>query len=151
MKYLPRHKIVLALLFFIPIFLLIVVFLRPIPYQLQIVLANKLFTVEVVDTDKLLEQGLSGRDSLSLDSGMLFDLGSADRHGFWMKDMNFAIDIIWIDGNWKVVHIEKSVSPETYPKVFYPQSPASFVLEILAGQSDKIGLKVGDIVKLVSK
>ena len=70
-----------------------------------------------------------------------------EKEGFWMKDMKFSIDIIWIDENMSVIHIEKSLSPDTYPKVYYPESPAKYVLEVSAGQADSLGLKIGDKIE----
>jgi uncharacterized membrane protein (UPF0127 family) len=89
-------------------------------------------SVLIADTPALRELGLSSRDSLPEESGMLFVFEQPDTYNFWMKDMKFPIDIIWLDDSFKVLHVEKEVSPETYPKTFGPQAKSSFVLEVNA-------------------
>lgn len=103
-------------------------------------------TVETADTNEERQTGLSGRESLAEASGMLFIFEKSDKHGFWMKDMQFSIDIAWIDKDKKIVWIEKAVSPETFPKVFYPPSDALYVLEVQAGTFDKNHVDIGEEV-----
>lgn len=119
-------------------------------YPKHILINTNLFKVEVADNAYTLERGLSGHKPLKSFEGMLFIFDKPSRYGFWMKDMLFPIDIIWIDENYKVTHIEKSVSPDTYPKVFYPGAESLYVLEISAGSSDKTRLKIGDIVEIIN-
>ncbi len=109
-------------------------------------ISNKTLQIDLADTPATRERGLSGRVALAPDHGMLFVFEKKDRYGFWMKEMNFSIDIIWIDEAKKVVHIEKNVSPESFPKIFTPTEPAKYVLEVSAGFSDRNGLMVGDPV-----
>src|SRR3989344_9082121 len=59
--------------------------------------------VEVADSEVERAQGLSGRKVLAEQTGILFVFPTAEQHAFWMKDMNFALDIIWLDKNWKIV------------------------------------------------
>ena len=112
-------------------------------------MGGKEFSVEIADTDFLRERGLSGHRPLLDNQGMLFIFPKSDFYGFWMKDMLFPIDIIWIDENFKINHIEMSLTPDTYPKVFHPESKSLYVLEISSGQSKSLDLKVGDSVKLL--
>jgi uncharacterized membrane protein (UPF0127 family) len=67
-----------------------------------------------------------------------------------MKDMKFALDIIWINQNGIVVNIERDVSPETYKekKTYINQADASYVLEVNAGMAEKFGLYLGSKVKI---
>jgi uncharacterized membrane protein (UPF0127 family) len=104
--------------------------------------------IEVEVADSMVEQarGLSGRTSLSDGQGMLFVYENPGDYGFWMKDMNFSIDIIWIDEDEKIISIERSVSSDSYPKVFHPISPVKFVLEVPAGYSNAKGIDIGDSV-----
>jgi len=99
--------------------------------------------VTVADTEIKRERGLSGRNELKENEGMLFVFKSLDISGFWMKDMKFSIDIVWIREN-KIVSIEKNVSPNSFPNVFYPSEPASLVLELPSGFCDAHGVLVGD-------
>jgi uncharacterized membrane protein (UPF0127 family) len=107
--------------------------------------------MEVADTNQLKEKGLSGHAPLAKNQGMLFVFKTPDAYGFWMKDMLFPLDIIWLGEDYRVVHVEHAVSPDTYPKIFTPTSPALYVLEISAGQADLLGIKIGDSVQIVKK
>jgi hypothetical protein len=109
-------------------------------------MGGKKFSVDVADTYLTLHQGLSGRKSLASNEGMFFVFDKPDTYGFWMKDMNFPIDIIWMDKDYKIIHIEKEVKPTTYPTVFYPTSGASYVFEVGAGETDSLHVAVGDRV-----
>ncbi len=103
--------------------------------------------VQVAATPKEREQGLSGRDSIGAD-GLLFVFPESGYHAIWMKNMRFPIDIIWIGADLKVVHIEENVSPDTYPRMFRPQSPARYVVETEARYVDTFGVAVGQEVVL---
>jgi uncharacterized membrane protein (UPF0127 family) len=92
-------------------------------------------------------QGLSGYPLLAEDKGMLFVFDQSGRHSFWMKDMNFAIDIIWIDENLQIAYIQKDAKPESYPAQFMPDKPAKYVLEVVSGFSEKNNLKIGDKIE----
>jgi uncharacterized membrane protein (UPF0127 family) len=100
-------------------------------------------TAEVVDTDGSRELGLSGRTGLGKKEGMLFIFDKPGRYGFWMKDMLFSIDMVWINENGLVVHVEKNVKPESYPKAFINTLDATYVLEIASGNADTYGIVVG--------
>ena len=108
--------------------------------------ATALTSVIVARTDAERELGLGGRDSLSPETGMLFVFDHAEKYGFWMKDMKFAIDIVWLDENLRVVHVENSLLPETYPKIFSPGENSRFVLEVAAGIAQKNNYSDGQIL-----
>jgi uncharacterized membrane protein (UPF0127 family) len=103
--------------------------------------------VGIADTDEKRVQGLSGREKLSENEGLLFVFEKEGYYGFWMKDMNFPIDIIWLDKDKKVIKIESSISPETYPKVFSPSSLSLYVLETNSGFAQKSKIKIGDLAE----
>ncbi|MCE7936235.1 DUF192 domain-containing protein [Candidatus Saccharibacteria bacterium CPR2] len=103
--------------------------------------------IEVADSGEERIRGLSNRNSLSSDSGMLFTFESVDEYCFWMKDMNFAIDMIWIGEDQKITHIQKNVTPGTYPVTFC--NSGKYVLEINSGLSDKYGLQNGQTAQIV--
>ncbi len=88
--------------------------------------------------------GLSGKKDLSSDEGMLFIFDKSGNNGFWMKDMNFSIDILWIGEDFSILGIEKSLKPGTYPQVFGQNYLSKYVLELPAGISDINNIKVGD-------
>ncbi len=99
--------------------------------------------VEMATTEAERTQGLSGRESLLDGHGMLFFFDTPNLYGFWMKEMKFAIDIIWINEDWQVVEVKRGVSPESYPEVFYPRAMAKYVLELKAGQAEHFGIDIG--------
>ena len=113
----------------------------------QLEIGEKIIQIEIADTDAKRIQGLSNRESLPTDTGLLFIFPTPTTPSFWMKDMHFPIDIIWLDANWKIIGIEKNLTPETYPKLFFPPSPIKYVLEVNAGFSTKNNLKTGDRAK----
>ena len=115
----------------------------------SVVVGGKTFSVEVARTDMERERGLSLHVPLQNNQGMLFIFQKEDLYGFWMKDMLFPIDIVWIDQNLRIIHIERAIVPETYPKIFKAGAKSLYVLEIPAGQSDIIKIKTGDTVKFI--
>ncbi|MCC2630623.1 MAG: hypothetical protein K0S38_432 [Candidatus Paceibacter sp.] len=105
---------------------------------------NTLVSLEIVDTQAERDQGLSGRENLPKDHGMLFVFDRTDIYKFWMKDMKFSIDMIFLDENFHIVSIEKNVSPDTFPQTFQPSVPIKYVLECATGFAERHRLKVGD-------
>lgn len=104
-----------------------------------------------VDLALTMEQrakGLSGRKKLEPDKGMLFYFDKPGFYSFWMKDMNFPIDIIWIGEDLKVADITEDALPESFPKQFLPEKAAKLVLEVNAGWAKKNGVKEGMPVKI---
>ncbi len=103
---------------------------------------------DVVTTTIAQEVGLSGRKSIPNDYGMLFVFKVASRYGFWMKDMLVPIDIIWLSDNGTVLGVKNSVSPSTYPNVFYPPRKLKYVLETRAGEARARGWSAGSQIQL---
>ena len=104
--------------------------------------------VEIAGTSAERVRGLSGRRDLTPGSGLLFVFPASAIYGFWMKEMRFPIDIVWIGEDLRIVHIAADVAPETYPKVFKPPEPARYVLEMPATSMRKMGVKPGTEVTL---
>ena len=102
--------------------------------------------VELADTADKKSQGLSGRSELGENQGMLFLYDKPGFYSFWMKNMQFSIDIIWIDENYKVIDITKSLPPDSFPGSFQSQYPVQYVLEVNAGFSRKNNITIGDVV-----
>lgn len=100
-------------------------------------------TMEIADTASEQTQGLSGRASMNDDQGMLFVFDQASSQCFWMKDMNFSLDMIWLNDQKEVVKIAKSVAPETYPNEFCSEKPATYVIELTSGSAGRLGISEG--------
>lgn len=112
----------------------------------QLCFGERCFEIEVAETQEERFKGLQNRQFMSADHGMLFVFPESKKHRFWMKDTYISLDMIWMDGNKKVVTIIPNVLPcktEQCP-VYTPDHDASYVLELNAGTTIEIGLKVGD-------
>ena len=108
------------------------------------------FSVELVKTESQREKGLMYRTELDKDRGMLFIFDEVGIYPFWMKNTLIPLDIIWISSDNKVVFINQNTQPcksLICPSVL-PTAKAKYVLEINAGVSQEIGLKVGDQLKI---
>ena len=122
--------------------------------------SNKIKYVKIAGADVKVElaltpteqaRGLSGRSELKEGEGVLFVFDNPGIYSFWMKDMLFPIDIIWLapsngggDSLMKVVYIKKDARPESYPKTFDSELEAKYILEVASGFSEKNNLQVGD-------
>ncbi|OHA15639.1 MAG: hypothetical protein A3H57_00190 [Candidatus Taylorbacteria bacterium RIFCSPLOWO2_02_FULL_43_11] len=104
--------------------------------------------VEIAKTNEELSRGLGGKETLFPNTGMLFVFGEDGIHSFWMKDMKFAIDMIWINKNGEIVDIKEDAKPEFFPERYSPRSNARFVLEVQSGFSKKHQINIGDRVLL---
>ena len=105
--------------------------------------------VEVADTFKKRSLGLGKRTSLKKGWGMLFVFEKRKPHRFWMKDMHFPLDIIWLDNNRivDIIHDAKPDNSKDEPEVMTSPAPVNFVLEIAAGRAAKLRLKTGQRLK----
>lgn len=121
-------------------------------------IAGQTIKVELALTPVERAQGLSGRNELKENEGMLFIFDKPGRYPFWMKDMNFPIDIIWLapseggDLEAKVIYIKKDARPESYPNTYGPgpDQDTKYVLEVVSGFAEKNNLKAGDRVKFTN-
>jgi len=107
-------------------------------------LAGRDFSVEMASSEEKRRMGLSGRENMCRDCAMLFIFPEPSRPSFWMKDMRFDLDVVWISGT-SVKAIEKNVPfARGEREVIKPDVPIDKVLELNAGVCDEIGLKIGD-------
>jgi len=154
-------KVVSSFIFLIIFFGLIFIYGKPsdVTKVPNFVINGVQINVEIALTPEARTQGLSGRASLGEKEGMLFVFDAPGKYGFWMKDMNFPIDIVWftpserneagLARDLRVVYIKKDAKPESYPEIFMPEENARYVLEVLAGFSDENNLQIGDRAELV--
>ncbi len=117
----------------------------PLGTRASVLVEDKKINLIVAKTEKDRIKGLSGRNSLDKNSGMLFVFEKKDKYSFWMKDMKFPIDIIHISDD-TVVEIFENVpiakNGENL-KVYKPSTPANYVLELNAGKSKEFNIKKG--------
>lgn len=117
-------------------------------YSSRIHIGGHELLVDVADTNEERMKGLSGRERLGENQGLLFIFDVSDLYGIWMKNMKFPIDILWVDEKFQVVDTRENVLPESFPEIFYPISPAKYVIEVPAGWVEKSGIKNGAMVNL---
>jgi uncharacterized membrane protein (UPF0127 family) len=113
----------------------------------QLSIGTSTFSVELAENDITRTKGLSGHAPLGENDGMLFIFPSPGRYQFWMKDMLFDLDMIWIGPDWKIVDITANATASSYPDTkFQPKQDAIAVLEVNAFSATRRGLKIGDAV-----
>ena len=114
------------------------------------IINNQTFDLLLAKTDKEKALGLSEKQSLPQNSGMLFVFEKPNYYSFWMKEMKLPIDIIFISKN-RIITVYHDVKPPQTPQeslpIYKPEEPADMVLEINAGQAQKYNLKKGGEVK----
>lgn len=121
------------------------------PNTVQIRFAGVVLSVELATTPAAQEKGLSGRDSMPADHGMLFIFGAQGNWSFWMNEMKFSLDIIWFNSNRQVVFIAQDLQPCTPNECpsFTPTANAMYVLEVNAGFVTAHAVSMGDVFTFV--
>lgn len=109
-------------------------------------LKGQTIQVTIADTPEKRMQGLSGHAELAENEGMLFVFAEDGRYSFWMKDMKFSIDVLWISADGTIVDIAQNVSPDTYPASYTSKADARYVLELRAGWVQARNVSIGDRV-----
>lgn len=112
----------------------------------EVRIGEEVFSVARADTPEERERGLSGQPTLTPGKGMLFVFDTTTIPSFWMKDMAFPLDIVWIDSEGVIVDLTESLTPETYPRTVSPRAPVRFVLEIPSGTIASRGISIGQLV-----
>ena len=106
------------------------------------------FQVAIADSADERMRGLSGVPTMGSNEGLYFVYPTPRPLLFWMKDMRFSLDIVWIDERQRVVDIMEDVTPETFPTIFSSPRIAQYALEINAGRARETGIEIGDTVIL---
>ncbi|MFZ5845697.1 MAG: DUF192 domain-containing protein [Patescibacteria group bacterium] len=122
------------------------------PLTAKVKIKDQIFLVEVAVTAKERERGLSGRTTLAPNRGMLFVFASPGVYHFWMREMRFPLDFIWIKDQ-TVVDLSENIPSPTggeKPVELAPRQPVDKVLEVNAGEVTKYGITVGDKVDFLN-
>jgi hypothetical protein len=107
-------------------------------------LGDGIFKIDVASTNAARVQGLSGRTGLDVDHALLMIFPNESRWGIWMKDMNFPIDIVWLNKEKKVVYIVKNAPFDDQTTIYSPEKPALYVVELPAGTTKAKSILVGE-------
>lgn len=157
-SFFTTHKVAVRVVFVLVVFLALLGYLprcistkvcgntlvdRIVRTHATIVAPQAKLSVEVVNTPESRELGLSGRSGISDKHGMLFVFPSSGSFGFWMKDMKFPIDMVWINKDGVIVYIVENAKPEDYPATYVNQPEALYVLELGANKAREYGMYLG--------
>lgn len=107
-------------------------------------LGDGIFRITIASTQTAREQGLSGKSEIGTDHALLMVFPSEDQWGIWMKDMNFPIDIVWLNKVKKVVYVVKSAPFSNQTTIYKPKTPASYVVELPSGTTTGKSINVND-------
>lgn len=114
----------------------------------HLVLNNEKINILISDSVESRMKGLGDRNKLDPNTIMLFVFDKPDVYSIWMKNMYFPLDIIWLDEELNIIHIEEDISPNTYPKIYSSNSKSLYVIEANSGFSKRFDLKVGNKINI---
>lgn len=109
-------------------------------------IGNETFKLELADTQASREQGLSERDGIAKNEGMLFDFKQDGRWRMWMIQMRFPIDIVWLNESKEVLYIKHNATPAEFPETYDAKQDSRYVIEVPAGTFKRINVNVGDSI-----
>lgn len=105
--------------------------------------ARHQFRVELAATPETRRKGLMYRRKMAKDAGMLFIFPESRRHGFWMKNTLIPLDMLFVTGDGRIVHVHHNAQPGSLTPI-RPGEAAVAVLEINGGLSRQLGIAAGD-------
>lgn len=114
----------------------------------QVKIGNVTYKLEVADNADMRAKGLSDRDSLPANTGMLFDFGAYGDWRMWMHRMRFDIDLAWLNKEGKIIYIKHKATPSDYPNTYQADDSSWYVIEVPAGTFESNGVNKGDSVAL---
>ena len=112
--------------------------------------------VQIADDESKRIRGLMFQDPLPYDQGMIFVFDEPGVYSLWMLNMQFALDMIWIDADGNVVHIEQDIPPcETPTEIMacqsiVPSGEAMYILEVTSGFVEQFGITKDSKIDLIS-
>ncbi|KKS98346.1 MAG: hypothetical protein UV73_C0002G0060 [Candidatus Gottesmanbacteria bacterium GW2011_GWA2_43_14] len=120
-------------------------FFKEAGFYSRAVINGRVIKLLVADTPSKRNRGLSFRESLSRDTGMLFIFDKKEAYSFWMNEMKFPLDFLWIDGV-LVTDLSENIPPPDGNNIetVTPQNPVDKVLEVNSGIIKELEIKIGD-------
>lgn len=105
----------------------------------------------IADTSLKRMIGLMYRKSIKSNQCMLFIFENEGKHAIWMQNMEFAIDVLWLDRNYKIVDIKENFMPCKSLwncKEYVPKKEAKYVIELNKGTVKKEKITFSSKVKI---
>lgn len=118
-------------------------------YTHRLSIGGEVIKVVLADDTNERTVGLSNYTELYQDEGMLFVFDTPDYYSFWMRKMDFPIDIIWINENKEVIYIKENADPALFPESYKTDTKALYTLEVVSGFVDDHEVGIGDLVDWV--
>ena len=117
----------------------------------SVLIGGQNIKLELADTNESRALGLGRRDWLAPDAGMLFIFSDYQVRNFWMKEMRFPLDIIWLKDNQIVGFVQNVPAPTSHQLIIYQSDqPVNYVLELKAGWLEKNQVQAGDKVEFLT-
>ncbi len=152
-KNINKYKFSLIIFGLILFFIYVAHFLDRKPNSTEIKIGQNTIFAQVANTEHKRSMGLSYTKSIGENAGMLFIFDDIGSKNFWMRDMYFDLDIIWLDENRQVVGFFENVKKESYDsknpevsKIYRSPENTKYVLEVNTGTIEKLKIKTGDIL-----
>lgn len=117
----------------------------PVPVSIENSKGVTTFQVQIADDAFSQTFGLMDRDTMLADAGMMFVYEESRIVQFWMKNVNFPLDLIFVDECGRVTQIHANAQPND-TTIISPDAPVRAVLEITGGASERVQIKPGDSV-----
>ncbi|MDQ5885002.1 MAG: uncharacterized protein QG645_164 [Patescibacteria group bacterium] len=144
-KLAPKKTIFIAVVLFVIALLCLAIFFAKTNNNIaKVQIGDVNYSLELVSTDATRQQGLSEKPNLEPNTGMLFDFKQNGYWQIWMKDMNFAIDILWLNNQKQVVGVKQDALPQNYPESYGAEQQSQYVVELPAGSVNERNIKIGD-------
>jgi len=147
-----RREIAVAVILIILLFLYLISSNHVIPHQVSVTFDNSApIRVTIVSSPADISRGLSFRERLPENEGMLFVFEPEGSYEIWMRDMSFPLDVIWLSKDLEVVHLEEDLPPcgQRYCRKYISPAPAKYILEVNAGYIEKNGVEVGNTMRVM--
>lgn len=124
------------------------------PNLLEIKINDTVIYSQVADTENERSLGLSFTKQLEENAGMLFIFPNISTKNFWMRDMNYNLDILWLDENKIIIGFVENADKNSYfprrpndSKIYHSPENTKYVLEVNAGTIEKLKIKAGDTLE----
>lgn len=138
------RKLIIAVLVVPVIALVIGTFYIAQKQYVRMHVGGQTYRLKIASTAQSRAQGLGNRSGMGVHEGMIFTYDIPTKTCFWMKDMLFSLDILWLDDSHEVVYMQQNASPATYPHAFCTPVKARYVIELNAGQAQRSGVGIND-------